>query len=158
MIPEFKDLSQEEAALMFKVPLLVSILIAGADNDIDRAEIKEAVTLSRVKQNKAREALLDYYKEAGKDFEEQLMDMIKEMPADASKRNPLIIDKLVGINAILPKLDKTFAIKFYGSIKDIAKKIAEASGGLLGYMAVGYEESKLIGLDMINDPSDRKAQ
>ncbi|MFT5642306.1 MAG: hypothetical protein ACI9A7_002415, partial [Cyclobacteriaceae bacterium] len=38
-------------------------------------------------------------------------------------------------------------------LKELAKKIAEASGGLLGYLSVSYEESKMIELKAITDPS-----
>jgi len=47
MIDEFKELSQEEVDLMLKVPALVCILIAGADNKIDQTEIKEAIALPK---------------------------------------------------------------------------------------------------------------
>ena len=60
--------------------------------------------------------------------------------------------ELEKLNEILPKLPKEFAVDYYWSLRSLAKKIASASGGLLGYMAVGYEESKLIGLDMIHAP------
>lgn len=153
MIEEFKDLSDEEIEVMFKVPVLVSILIAGADGTIDRSEIREAVTLSKLKQTKAREDLIEYYREAGKDFEDKMKITIAQLPNDATERNTVIIDELKKVNKILPKLSDTFAQEFYASIKDMAKKIAEASGGVLGYMAVGYEESKLIDLKMIEDPS-----
>ncbi|ELR70819.1 hypothetical protein C900_03427 [Fulvivirga imtechensis AK7] len=152
MIEEFKNLSQDEVETMYKVPVLVSILIAGADNEIDKSEIRQAVTLSKIKQSKAREGLIDYYREAGKDFEDKMKVMIQQYPVNAKERNPMIISELERVNHILPKVDRKFAIEFYESIKDMAKKIAEASGGLLGYMAVGYEESKLIGLQMIKDP------
>ena len=153
MIKEFKNLTQEEVEVMYKVPVLVSILIAGADNEIDRSEIKEAVSLSKFKQTTAREDLINYYKEAGKDFEDKMKVMIQQYPSRAEERNPLIIAELEKLNTILPKLNNQFAQEFYGSIKGIAKKIAESSGGLLGYMAVGYEESKLIALDMVKDPA-----
>lgn len=152
MIEEFKDLSDEEIEVMLKVPVLVSILIAGADGTIDKSEIREAVTLSKLKQTKAREDLIEYYREAGKDFEDKMKVMIAQLPADATERNPIIIDELKKVNKVLPKLSQNFAEEFYASIKDMAKKIAEASGGVLGYMAVGYEESKLIALKMIEDP------
>lgn len=152
MIDQFKVLSNEEVETMLKVPILVSILIAGADNEIDNSEIKEAVSIARLKQKKARVDLIDYYKEVAVDFEDKLKVMIQHFPAKAEERNPVIIEELEKVNDILPKLDKKFSIEFYSSIKDIAKKIAEASGGLLGYLAVGYEESKLIGLNMIKDP------
>ncbi|MBL6449985.1 hypothetical protein JMN32_26970 [Fulvivirga sp. 29W222] len=153
MIEKFKNLTQEEVEVMYKVPVLVSILIAGADNEIDRSEIKEAVSLSKIKQSNAREDLIDYYKGVGKDFEDKIKVMIQQYPVSAEERNPIIISELEKLNNILPKLDNRFAVEFYSSIKDFAKKIAESSGGLLGYMAVGYEESKLIALDMISDPT-----
>ncbi|MBK8292958.1 MAG: hypothetical protein IPK96_20495 [Flammeovirgaceae bacterium] len=42
MIPEFEELSQAEIELMHKAPILVCILIAGADDHIDNREIKKA--------------------------------------------------------------------------------------------------------------------
>jgi hypothetical protein len=152
MIDEFKVLTSEEVDIMLQAPILVIILIAGADNEIDSSEIKEAVSISKLKQKKARLDLIDYYKEVGAEFEDKLKMMIHQFPTSASERNPMIVSELEKLNAILPKLDKTFAIEFYASIKDIAKKIAESSGGLLGYMSVGYEESKFIDLKMIKNP------
>jgi hypothetical protein len=153
MIEEFKVLANEEVETMLMVPILVTILIAGADNEIDNSEIREAISISRLKQKKARFDLIDYYKEVGADFEDKLKVLIQQYPLSAAERNPLIIKELEKVNAILPKLDKNFSSEFYASIKDVAKKIAESSGGLLGYMAVGYEESKLIDLKMIKNPN-----
>ncbi|MEX2336510.1 MAG: hypothetical protein WD555_04480 [Fulvivirga sp.] len=152
MVEEFNVLNSDEVEMMYRVPVLVSILIAGADNDIDRSELKQAENLSRIKQTKAREDLIDFYREAGKDFEDKIKLMIQRYPSGAAERNAQIIAELEKINQILPKLDNRFAVVFYASIKDMAKKIAESSGGVLGYLAVGYEESKLIELDMIKDP------
>ncbi|MCG8385051.1 MAG: hypothetical protein MJA30_05885 [Cytophagales bacterium] len=153
MVDQFNNLTQEEIDLMFQVPMLVAILIAGADNNIDKTEMKEAITLSKIKQQKARRELLDYYKEVGQDFEDKLKVLIQKYPIDAEVRNPEIIAQLTRLNEIFPKLDKNFAMDFYASIKDMARKIAESSGGVLGYMSIGYEESKLISLEMIKDPS-----
>jgi len=153
MIADFEKLNEEEVEAMMKVPLLVSILIAGADNEIDNSEIKKAVDVSRSKQIRARKSLLDFYQEVGENFEDKLKILIQQYPVSSEQRNPVIIDELEGINSILPKLDKQFSSEFYASIKDIAKKVAEASGGVLGYMSIGYEESKLIDLKMIKDPA-----
>ena len=153
MIPEFDKLTEEEINVLHSAPILVSILIAGADNEIDNSEIKKAVSISKDKQKRARASLLDYYKEIGNNFEDKLKVMIQGFPSSAKDRNPIIIEELEKLNDILPKIDSHFASEFYESLKDIAKKIAESSGGVLGYMAIGYEESKLIGLNMIDDPS-----
>jgi len=153
MIADFEKLSDEEVEIMLSAPLLVSILIAGADDEIDNAEIKKAVDISRSKQLRARKNLLDYYAEVGNDFEDKLKILIQHYPTQSKERNPRIIDELGKLNDVLPRLDKQFATEFYESLKDIAKKVAEASGGVLGYMAIGYEESKLIALKMVKDPA-----
>jgi hypothetical protein len=155
MIAEFKHLGKEEANLMYIAPVLVTILIAGADSTIDNAEIKEARELAKLKQNKENEILKDYYKAIGDSFELELKKHIVLLPKDTDERNKIIIGELKKLNDILPKLNLQFAVNFYTHLKDLAKKIAEASGGVLGYMAVGKEESELISLDMIKDPSSK---
>lgn len=153
MIKEFENLREEEVEILLKAPVLVSILIAGADGNIDKAETKEAIAIARGKQSRAREQLVDYYKLVGETFESRFNELVKDFPMKPEERNPMIIVELKRLNRILPKVDKNFAIKFYASLKDLAKKIAEASGGVLGYLSVSYEEAKLMELNMINDPS-----
>ena len=76
------------------------------------------------------------------------------MPDSPEGRSEIIGKELRKLNFILPKIENKFAIKLHASLKDMAKKVAEASGGLLGYMSVSYEEAKLMELSMIDDPSD----
>ncbi len=147
-----KHLSPAEKDTLFEAPVLVAILIAGADNDYDKSELQRAVELTHDKKITARRDLVEFYKVVGEGFEDKLKVKIHSLPADAQSRNPLLIADLEKLNSILPKLEQEFANDFYWSLRGMADKIAHASGGLLGYMAVGYEESKLIGLDMINEP------
>lgn len=153
MIPELQNLREDEVEALVKAPVLVSILIAGADDNIDKNEIKEAIAVAKSKQTRAREGLVDFYKLVAEDFEHELHKQITELPGTAAERNPVITKELKRLNRIMVKLDKTFATKLYGSLKDMAKRVAEASGGILGYMSVSYEEAKLVELEMINDPS-----
>jgi hypothetical protein len=136
-----------------KAPVYVAILIAGADGNIDKTEKKEAIEVARNKQSRAREQLVDYYKAVGETFETQFNALLTELPSSADERNSVITTELRKLNFILPKIDKNFAIKLHASLKELAKKIAEASGGVLGYMSVSFEEQKLMELKMINDPS-----
>lgn len=152
MIAEFEDLEQDEVDLLLKAPLIVSILIAGADGNIDKNELNEAVSIAKLKQTKSRRDLKGYYQEVGENFEDKIKFLINNYPLSHDARNKKIVEELKELNNILPKLPKHFAVELYASLKDIAKKIAEASGGILGYMAVGYEESKFIDLKMIKKP------
>jgi len=156
MINYLNPLSEEEKLFLQKAPVLVAILVAGADNKIDRSEIKEALRISRYKPIKARNLLIDFYSSIGDEFEYNLIEEIASLPREARKRTPVIMQDLEKLNKILPKLDQKFAVQFYESMKDIAKRIAKASGGVLGYISVDYEESRLMELKMIKNPSSYK--
>lgn len=154
MIEELKQLSDDEQRLMLRTPLLVAVLIAGADSEIDKKEKQEAINIAKLKMSKARPELKEYFNVVSEDFEDKLDKLIENYPADVKERNNAIILELTEVNDVLPKLERRFAISFYNSMRDIAKKIAEASGGVFGYMSVGYEESKLVGLKMLIDPAE----
>jgi hypothetical protein len=153
MISELKNLSESEIDLLKKIPAMVTILIAGADDQISKSELKEAVNLTKIKQSKARRELLSYYQEIAPDFEKSLNDLLKSYPEDAEIRSKQVVVELERLNDILKKVDKDWATQFVSSMKDIAKKVAEATGGVFGYLSIGYEESKLIDLKMIKVPS-----
>lgn len=152
MIKEFENLREDEIDVLAKAPIYVSILIAGADGEIDKHERKEAIEVSRSKQSRAREELIEYYSLIAETFEPKFNELINELPSDSEERIKVITTELRKLNFILPKIDKHFSISLHASLKDLAKKIAEASGGVLGYLTVSYEESKLVDLKMINAP------
>lgn len=153
MIPEFEPLREDEQDILLKAPVYVAILIAGADGKIDKSERKEAIEVARNKQSRSREQLAEFYKLVGADFESNFTKLEDELPSGTDARISAITTELRKLNFILPKVDKNFAVKFHASLKDLAKKIAEASGGVLGYLSVSYEESQLMELKMIKDPA-----
>ena len=151
MIPEFEPLREDEIEVILKSPVYVAILIAGADGKIDKSEKKEAIEVARNKQSRAREQLAELYKLVGERFEDNFTKLIDELPSGTEARISAITTELRKLNFILPKIDKNFSVKFIASLKDLAKKIAEASGGVLGYLSISYEESRLMELKMIKD-------
>jgi hypothetical protein len=153
MIAEFDHLAHSDKDLMYSLPVYVSILVAGADGNIDDNELHKAISLANNKTKKARKQLIDYYKVVNEDFEDKIKMAIANLPSGVQEREKAIVEKLKESNKVFAKLDKTFAVKLYASIKDIAAQVAEASGGIFGYMSVGYEESKVVDLKMIKDPA-----
>ncbi len=152
MVKEFSRLREDEVDVLMKAPVYVAILIAGADGDIDKSERKEAISIANNRQSRSREQLNDYYKQV--DFDSDFERLIGELPAGTDDRTWAIIRELRKLNFILPKIDRAFAIKLHASLKDLAKKVAEASGGVLSYLTISYEESKLMELKMLEDPSN----
>lgn len=155
MSQEFENLSQPERDIMYSLPVYVAILIAGADGKIDNKEVSKALNLANDKLKNARKELINYYTEANDNFEDKFKMAIANLPSNTSERQKVLANKLKESNEVFGKLPNKYAISLYSSLKEIAKKIAEASGGVLGYMAIDYEESKLIELKMIKDPSNQ---
>ncbi|MCB0496791.1 MAG: hypothetical protein KDC79_11700 [Cyclobacteriaceae bacterium] len=153
MISELDSLTQSEQELMLSLPVYVAVLIAGADGEIDNKEVKRAIQLAHSKLTHARRDLIPFYNEANESFEDKLKMAIANLPSGTKERQNVITEKLKESNACFKKLPKKFATELYSSLKEMAKQIAEASGGVFGYMAIDYEESKLIDLKMIKDPA-----
>lgn len=152
MIKELSKLSATELEVMARAPLLVCILIAGADNKIDKKEINGAINMAKNRSRKSEENITMFFDTVSEDIEDKLKIIINTFPIESTERNPLLLDELKRLNKILPKVDKSFAASYYQCLLQIAKKIAESSGGLLGIHAVGEEEGEFIGLPMIKNP------
>ena len=152
LVPELYQLGATEMELVYKSPILVCILIAGADGTIDRKEIKEAIKFAEKKKKKSSSSVSTLIHEIATDFEDKLKIVLQNYPYESAQRNPMIAEELMQLNSIWPKIDRTFAGEFYQTLLDIAAKIATSSGGVLGYNAVGAEEARYVNLGMINNP------
>lgn len=153
MIPQFSELTDEEKNLMYDVPALATILIAGADNCIDKYEKQVATELTKYKSISSEPQLQDYFAEVSSTFKERLEQLIAELPGKAKFRNPFIREELSKVNIIISKVNTEFSGEFYNHIKDIAQYVAEASGGVLGYLSISKAEAKALNnLDMILAP------
>jgi hypothetical protein len=154
MIPEFEKLNDEEIELMLKAPILVCILIAGADGNIDRKEIKQAIAVAQ-KQKKDNASLAEYFRELSQDFEDKIKVLIQSFPYESTQRAPLVMEELAQVNAVWAKIDPTFALDFYEMLLALAEKIATSSGGLWGMKTVGAEEAKYMKLPMLMNPTKK---
>jgi len=153
MVPELDRLTGSEVELIYKTPILVCILIAGADGKIDKKEITEAMKFAEKKHKRSMSSVSILFKEISKDFEDKFKILIQNYPYEATQRNPLIVEELGGINQIWRKVDKSFAQEYYQTLLSIAEHIASSTGGVLGYNAIGAEEARYLKLSMIKDPS-----
>jgi hypothetical protein len=153
MISAFDNLTDPEVETMFRSPMLVCILIAGADGTVDRKEISKAVSVAEKKTTRSKASLLDFYREVNEAFEDKLKIVMQGLPVDVEQRNREIVEELGTLNGIFLKLDKTFVKDFHWSLKFMAEKIAQSSGGLLGLSKMGEEEERFVNLPMIKVPN-----
>jgi hypothetical protein len=152
MIKAFRSLDGTEAEFMFKVPALVCVLIAGADGDIDRKEIREAIAVASKNKNDRDSILYEYFQEVFGDFEDKLKIVIQSYPYESNQRTPILIEELAHVNSLWSKIPSEFAVEFHKMLLDLAQRIASSSGGWLGIKSVGPQEARYVKLPMINDP------
>ena len=151
MVAELSKLSSSELEVMYKAPLLVCILIAGADGTIDRKEIKKAITVAQKKQ-KGTDSVSVLFKEIAQDFEDKLKVLEQGYPYEATQRTPLLTEELSMLNALWSRFPQSFAKGYYDILLMLAQEVAASSGGLLGMKSIGSEEAKLVKLAMIKNP------
>jgi hypothetical protein len=150
MVPEFVKLSSSEKELVYKAPLLVCILIAGADGKIDGRELTEAIDIAR-QRDWVKANLTDYFAEVCEDFEDKIKMLIQSYPYDTIPRNEAISAELAGLNVLWDKLGIDFSSALYESLKYIGQRIASSSGSFL--KKISAEEAQHLGLPMLRDPA-----
>ena len=154
MIPQKEQLSQDQLALIYDAPVLVAILIAGADDNIDNLEKNQAVESAAFSYSSFSfdDELVKVYKKTNKDFPAKFKEYVSKLPKDAKSRNPVIAEKLGKLNDILPKFDHDFSQHYYQSLKFLARDVAKASGGFFDIGNISGKERKWLDLEMIKEP------
>ena len=127
MIKQFEKLTTEERDLLYKAPVLVSVLVSCSFNEVNKYQEADAIKLAHLKTFTAIPLLLPYYREVEKTFKEQFETAIKKyFPFDEAKRNELKgeIDR---INLVVGKLDKEYANALHKSLEGYANHVKKAA-------------------------------
>ena len=149
-IMQFNHLSEDERNLLYSTPSLITFLIGGADNNFDTKEEVQSEHLVRIRTATGDPMLFDFYKHIEQTYFDQLDATIKKYEKlPVAERTEMISNELAKLNEILPKIDNLFARALLKSLRSLAKAIAEASGGVFGFLEISYEEEHLMGLNMI---------
>ena len=148
----FSNLKSSEKELLLKAPLLVGMLIAGADGIIDSKEQKRLSNSLYKKARKYGNEMEVLFQKLVDNLNIYLIDFMHSYPRDPDERNREIVKKLGELNEILPKLDPNFAQSYYQNLRYIALQTAKASRSFLGLKKIGKKEKKFILLTMIMEP------
>ncbi|MDX2283306.1 MAG: hypothetical protein NW241_04055 [Bacteroidia bacterium] len=143
----FRHLSEPETELLLAAPAIITVLISGADHDQDEDEHEWAEKLVKYRTFTSEPQLHDYYEAAAERFSSELEDLVGGW---SSERQEELQAELAEARPILDKLDPEFAKLLKQSWRSLAKKVAEAKGGVLGFGKISAEEAKLIDLPMLD--------
>ena len=88
MIKQFENLTNEERNLLYKAPVLVSVLASCSFNEINKAQKTDAIKLAHLRTFTASPSLISYYAAVEKTFKDEFEAAIKKyFPFDDAKRH-----------------------------------------------------------------------
>ena len=150
MLKEFTPLTPAEQQAMFDAVPLITILVAGADGDMDEREISEAKRLADIRSYDNHGRLQAFYEIIDDTMPARIEAMAAELPQDTDARQRAISERLAQLNGILAKLKLPFGYLYYQSFRSFSRFVAEAHGGFMRFMTVGPEEAKVVDLPMLD--------
>lgn len=149
MLIEFSPLTPEEQELMFEAIPLITVLVAGADGNIDERERHWSKKLANIRSWDRNNRLKAYYEQVDQHLARRVAELEQSLPSDIGAREAEISRRLEPLNDILSKMEQPFPYLYYRSFCTYAKSIAEASGGFIRYFTVGPEQDRVIDLPML---------
>jgi hypothetical protein len=126
-INQFKYLTDGERELLFKAPVLVSVLASCTFNEVNEARKADAIKLAHLKTFTASPLLLPYYAEVEKCFKAQFeAEIEKYFPFDDTKR--IVLKKeLDNVNCLIGKLEKEYAAAMRKSLSRYSAHVKKAT-------------------------------
>jgi hypothetical protein len=127
MIKQFEKLTAEEQELLYKAPVLVSVLASCSFNEVNKVQKADAIKLAHLKTFTAHPLLIPYYTEVEKNFKELFEAATKKyFPFDEEKRTALK-KEIQRVNLIIEKLNKEYGLVLYKSLEKYANHVKRAT-------------------------------
>lgn len=142
-------ISDQERKQLIEAPVLITLLIAGADGEFSPTEAQWAEKVVGFRKDTAHYTLQYYYELVSDGFDKKLEDL-HSYYGGMNNRSTAIQEELSKLKPILSKLDEHYREKLIESYKSLAKQIAESSGGILGFFSRNKEEEALMKLEMFD--------
>ena len=125
MIP-FTNLTTQENEALLKFPVYISLLAANSDSKLDEAEKKSAIKFSHIKTYSCDSLLTSFYEEADKVFEENMLQLDKDLPAKNDERTTVIKKELLDFEKIVLKLEKDYREAMHRSMNSFKEHVSNA--------------------------------
>jgi len=130
MLP-WKKLSTAELDLLYKAPVLVSVLAASTYNTINQDQKADALKLAHLKTFTARPELISFYKVVEKNFRNEFEHLEKQFYPFAKPNREALRHEIQKVNIIISKLDKKVAEILHASLTAYANHVRKSGMGIL---------------------------
>ena len=126
MVKQFENLTSEEAELLYKAPVLMSVLVSSSYNKINQTQKNDAIKLAHLRTFTSPPLLHSYYQEVEKIFKEEFdKTTAAYFPFDEAKRAELQAE-IARVSQVISKLDSYYAQVLNKSLEDYAKHVKKS--------------------------------
>ena len=157
MTKYFDTLSDEEKQTLQNAFVSITLLIASADSKLTEEEKAEAINTIKVRGYEANHLFHEFYDEMGRDFAQKLENAASTHVVSRDNED-IFAREISQVNPVLDKLPNSISKRIYKDYLSFAHRIANASGGILGYATISREERNLLGLPMIHPIIDEEEE
>lgn len=127
----FNKLSTKENLALLKFPVYISLLAANGDGILDKIEKKSAIELANTKTFSCDPLLKEFYNEGFNVFENNLLNLDKELPQDINMRDAAIKKELLILEKIAAKLGGKYVLIMHQSMKTFKDHVSKAHQNVL---------------------------
>ncbi|MEO5570918.1 MAG: hypothetical protein ABIT08_11730 [Bacteroidia bacterium] len=121
----------DEQKLLIKVPVLVSVLAASTDYEINEVQKADAIKLAHLKSFSGDPDLKSYLDKVDKHFVENFESVVKQYaPFDDSKRKALK-KEIESVNQVISTLEPDLASKLFKYLSDYSEHVKHAEHSVL---------------------------
>jgi hypothetical protein len=128
------QLSPPEKELLLKFPAYITLLATNIEDHMEDVKKKEAVKFAHIKTYSPSDPILhDFYEEADKVFDENIIKLDKKLPKGKKEREQAIKNKLAKLEGILNKLGKEYAVKMKHSMESFKEHVSKSHRNVLEF-------------------------
>jgi hypothetical protein len=128
---QIKKNSKKENDALLKFPVYITLLAANFDSKLDEAEKKSAIKFSHVKTYSCDPLLTSFYEEADKSFEQNMLQLDKDLPEKKEERAAVIKKELLDLEKIVLKMGKEYTKVMHRSMKSFKDHVSKAHHNVL---------------------------
>lgn len=121
-----EDISPKEREALLKFPVYVSLLAATSDTKLDEAKKHSAIKFSHIKTYSCDPMLSSFYAEADKVFEQNMVQLDRDLPVDNEERIAAIKKELAELEKILLKLGSLYTMVMHRSMQSFKEHVSKA--------------------------------
>jgi len=127
----FKELTESENEALLQFPAFISLLAANSDNKLDVSEKQSAIKFSHIKTYSCDPLLAEFYKEADRLFEKNILQLDEELPKEKAAREAALKKELLKLETIVLKMGQEHITVFHRSMKSFKDHVSQSHHSVL---------------------------